>query len=267
MQNESYAAAGEHNEVTKRKSLGSDLRVLWHLVAHPVRGKSHAERLESFYSGQADSYDSFRSRMLHGRRELIQWIDFPEGGTWVDMGAGTGENVVHAGDAAHKLAEIHLVDLSSSLMKVASERMEKLGLNQAQTHLADATEFSIGAGKADVISFSYSLTMIPDWFEALAMAEAMLKPGGCIAVTDFYVSRKYVSEGWRRHGWLRRAFWTHWFANDNVYLNGDHINMLHRRFTVERFEEHLGKVPYLPFLRAPYYLLIGRKKSEGTDGL
>ena len=236
-----------------------DLRVLWHLLAHPVRGNTHAERLESFYGSQAGDYDSFRSRMLHGRRELIESIAFPSGGVWVDLGAGTGENVVHAGDQAAGLKEIHLVDLSPSLLSVASERSRSMSLPNLSTHLADATKFTTGDGTADVVTFSYSLTMIPDWFEAVRNAERMLKPGGTIAVTDFYVSRKYAADEHRQHGWLRRAFWTHWFAADNVYLNGDHAAMLHRCFRPITFHERLGKVPYMPLLKAPYYLFVGRK--------
>jgi len=38
----------------------SDLKVLYHLALKPVRGKSHAERMESFYGGQAEAYDDFR---------------------------------------------------------------------------------------------------------------------------------------------------------------------------------------------------------------
>ncbi|MEL6106500.1 MAG: class I SAM-dependent methyltransferase [Planctomycetota bacterium] len=242
-----------------KSSIWSDLRVIWHLIAHPVRGKTHAERLESFYGGQADDYDSFRARMLHGRDELIDMLQFPECGSWVDMGAGTGENVLRARDRTDTLSEIHLVDLSKSLLEVAEKQLGGAGITNAHFHLADATRFDLPSESVDVVSFSYSLTMIPDWFEAVRLAERILKPGGTIAVTDFYVSRKYPSEGHRRHGWLRRNFWTLWFAGDNVYLNGDHASMLHRRFEPQLFDERLGKVPYLPFVRAPYYLFVGTK--------
>jgi len=45
----------------------SDLKILYHLALKPVRGKDHAARMESFYAGQADAYDDFRKRLLHGR--------------------------------------------------------------------------------------------------------------------------------------------------------------------------------------------------------
>src|ERR1035441_9795930 len=64
----------------------SDLRVLYHIVAKPVRGKDHAARLESFYGGQAAAYDDFRRRLLLGREAMYQSIPVPEGGVWVDLG-------------------------------------------------------------------------------------------------------------------------------------------------------------------------------------
>ena len=80
-----------------------------------------------------------------------------------------------------------------------------------------------------------------------------------IAVTDFYVSRKYAQPKHRQHSWATRWFWPAWFAGDNVYLSSDHCAMLHRKFAVECFSERLGKVPYLPLLRAPYYIFVGKK--------
>ena len=61
-------------------SLLSDLRVLWHLLLSPIRGTSHAERLNSFYAGQAADYDAFRARLLKGRGELLQSLPAPTGG-------------------------------------------------------------------------------------------------------------------------------------------------------------------------------------------
>ncbi|MFM7741372.1 MAG: SAM-dependent methyltransferase, partial [Planctomycetota bacterium] len=78
--------------------LWSDLKILYHMAFKPVRGGSHAERLESFYGGQAKGYDDFRKRLLKGREELWKALPKPEGGVWVDMGGGTGANLENFGD-------------------------------------------------------------------------------------------------------------------------------------------------------------------------
>jgi S-adenosylmethionine-diacylgycerolhomoserine-N-methlytransferase len=103
------------------------------------------------------------------------------------------------------------------------------------------------------------LTMIPDWFSALDNALRILRVGGAVGVVDFYVSRKFPSNGLKRHSVFTRSFWPAWFGYDNVFLSPDHIPYLHRRFVPLEFEERLAKVPYVPFIRTPYYIFVGRK--------
>ncbi len=239
----------------------SDLKVLYHMTMKPIRGRSHADRLESFYAGQADAYDSFRRRLLRGREELWRQIPVPANGVWVDMGGGTGSNLEYLGDQIAELSKAYVVDLSPSLLEVAARRAQENGWSQVSTVEADATTFRPAEGAADVVTFSYSLTMIPDWFAAIDNALAMLKPGGVIAVVDFYVSRKHPADGHRKHRWPTRTFWPTWFANDNVFPSADHAPYLHRHFDPLHFEEQRAKVPYLPFVRTPYYAFVGKKRQ------
>jgi S-adenosylmethionine-diacylgycerolhomoserine-N-methlytransferase len=240
-------------------SLSSDLRILYHLALKPVRGADHAARMESFYAGQAEAYDDFRRRLLQGRQELWNLIEPPPGATWVDMGGGTGGNVEYFGERLKSLGQVYVLDLSPSLLKVADKRIAERGWTNVATAHADATTWQ-PPQPVEVVTFSYSLTMIPDWFAALENALAMLKPGGTLGVVDFYVSRKWPSNGATRHGWWTRSFWPTWFAMDNVFPSPDHVPFLHRHFDVLHFEEHRAKVPYIPLTRVPYYLFVGRKR-------
>ncbi|GAB6167162.1 class I SAM-dependent methyltransferase [Thermostilla marina] len=238
----------------------SDLKILYHMVVRPGRGKDHAERLENFYAGQAEHYDEFRKRLLQGREDLWKALGVPAGGVWVDIGAGTGSNAEYFGDRIGELRKLILVDLSRSLLNVADRRIEKHGWTNVVTQEADATTYRPDE-PVDVVTFSYSLTMIPDWFAAIDNALAMLKPGGKIGVVDFYVSRKHPDEGMRRHGAVTRLFWTGWFNYDNVFPSPDHIPYLKRRLKCVHLEERKAKVPYLPLVRAPYYIFIGEKTA------
>ena len=121
--------------------LFADLKILYHMALKPVRGKDHAARLESFYSGQADNYDDFRNRLLHGREELWQALEAPQDGTWSDLGGGTGSNLEYFGDRLSTLKKIYLVDLSPSLLKIADQRIETKGWSNVETVEADATRF------------------------------------------------------------------------------------------------------------------------------
>ncbi|MGL6196057.1 MAG: class I SAM-dependent methyltransferase [Thermoguttaceae bacterium] len=251
----------------------SDLKIIYHMAIRPVQGTDHAERMDNFYSGQASDYDSFRRRLLLGREELWQNMleiaaskpntDQSEDHlVWLDMGGGTGANLDFFGDHINKLKKIYVVDLAGSLLKVADKRIEANGWSHVSTAEADATTFVPPEGKVDFVTFSYSLTMIPDWFAAIDHAYDLLKPGGKIGVVDFYVSRKHPAENHVKHSWMKRSFWPVWFATDNVFPSPDHVPYLHSKFKPVKFEERYTRIPYFPnpFFKMPHYYFIGEKQ-------
>ena len=240
-------------------ALASDLRVLYHLMLKPVRGKDHAARMESFYAGQDEAYDDFRDRLLQGRRGLFSSIGVPKDGVWVDMGGGTGSNQELIGPRIADARRVYIVDLSHSLLEVARRRITRHGWRNVETAEADATTFCPLEGLADVVTFSYSLTMIPDWFAAIENALALLKPGGTLGVVDFHVARKHPADGGAGQSWFTRTFWPVWFAADNVFLSADHAAFLRRHCETVAYSEQRAKIPYLPLLSVPYYTFIGRK--------
>lgn len=243
----------------------SDLQVLYHLALKRVGGDNHAARMENFYAGQAGAYDSFRRRLLQGREPLWQALDPPQDGIWVDLGGGTGANLEFfspAGLAA--LKKVYVVDLAGSLLEVLEQRIAENGWTNVEAVQADATRFRPPEGQADVVTFSYSLTMIPDWFAAIDNAYRMLREAGRIGVVDFYVSRKHAEAEFKKHGWLTRHFWPVWFATDNVFPSSEHVPYLHRLFEPLHFEESRSKVPYMPFGRVPYYTFVGKKNPAAA---
>ena len=242
-----------------------DLKILYHLALNPIRGGTHQERLESFYSGQADGYDAFRRKLLKGREGLYRRVPIAPGvpRVWVDMGGGTGSNLEALGPRIRQLDKVYIVDLSSSLLEIARERIKRNGWTNVQAVEADVTTFAPPEGQAGVVTFSYSLTMIPDWFAAVDQARRILAPGGHLGVVDFFVSRKYASEEIPQHSWWRRSFWPLWFGRDNVFLNPDHVPYLMNALEPVHFRGRLGSVPYVPLVRVPYYQFIGKTPTEG----
>ena len=239
-------------------NLTKRLKVLYRLAAAPVHGATHGERMENFYRTQAESYDATRPKILHGRDQLIELIPIPDQGVWVELGSGTGISLEFLGNRAECLQQVHLVDLAPSLMDIARQRIDRLGLTNVHTHLEDAAAFTPPV-HADVVVCSYALTMIPNWFAAIDNAARMLKPGGLIAVVDFYVSRTHPEEGRTRHSWHYRTYAPTMFAKNNVHPSPDHIDYLHHHFEPVHFSEHREGV-YGRWLTAAYYHFIGRRR-------
>ena len=234
------------------------LRTLARLVGTRVSGATHSERLESFYREQAETYDETRAKMLHGREELLAEISPPDDAVWLELGAGTGSNLDLLGPRVERLKQVHLVDLSESLLNVARERIEKRGWKNVQVHQADATSFT-PPQPVDVVLCSYALTMIPDWFAAIDNARRLLKPDGVLAVVDYYVSRNHPTIGQVRHSWSLRTYAPTLFSGNGVQPSPDHIHYLHYHFDAIHFSEHMGKA-YGRWIDVPYYRFIGKPK-------
>lgn len=237
----------------------ADLRVMYTMAFSRAGGAGHADRLEAFYRDQAGDYDDFRRRLLHGRERMMRSLPLVEGARLLDLGGGTGHNLETVADSIPKLAAVEIVDLSPSLLSVAAERVKKHGWTNVRAVRADVCTYT-PEQPVDCVTFSYSLTMIPDWFRAIDRAVQNLKPGGVIGVVDFYVARKYPAEAMRGHTRFQRMFWPQWFGYDNVFLSPDHVPYLQYRAEQLALVEGLGKVPYLG-MKAPYYVFLGRKPS------
>ena len=94
-------------------------------------------------------------------------LPLPPNGCLIDMGGGIGANLTYLHGAIHRLAKVYIVDLAPSLLAVARQRATAAGWKHVTTAEADATHFTPPEAPVDVVTFSYSLTMMPDWFAAL----------------------------------------------------------------------------------------------------
>ncbi len=238
-------------------TLRADAGVLLRLLRGMPRKASHEQRLQAFYAPQAAHYDVFRERLLQGRRELIAGLVLPERARVVELGGGTGRNLdFFTPQQWQRIARFELVDLCPALVERAQARHSvdpRIAVVQA-----DATLWR-PQGLVDCVYFSYALTMIPDWRGAIDNALAMLKPGGLLAVVDFYVGQSVPAPGHRRHGVFTRRFWPLWFGHDGVRPSPDHLPRLCDLLPQHELVESDAAVPYLPLLRVPYYRFVGRK--------
>ena len=150
---------------------------------------------------------------------------------WVDIGGGTGWNIEAMQqflDVSNFFETVYLVDLSPSLCEVARKRFARLGWANVTVICRDARLFDLSKNKANLITMSYSLSMIPDYYSVVDSMTSLLDPNGIIGVIDFYVQstvetsgRNYMGGSLQRHvNWLGRSFWRAWFDLDRVGLEG-----------------------------------------------
>jgi len=244
--------------MSRLEALKNDTAVLRQMLRGMPKSASHAQNLQSFYGAQAQDYDRFRERLLRGREELIARLlaQLPAQARVVELGGGTGRNLDFFGDRLGDIASFDLVDLCPALLERARQRIARYP--QVRMIEADATTYAPSA-PVDCVYFSYSLTMIPNWRVALTNALAMLKPGGLLGVVDFYTSAAQPAPGLAHHGAFTRYFWPRWFAHDGVHLNPAHLRTLRADLPQHELSEHRATVPYLPLIRVPYYVFVGRK--------
>ena len=182
---------------------------------------------------------------------------------WVDIGGGTGYNIEAMGaflDVEHFFSHVFLIDLSPSLCEIARKRVERLGWLNVTVVCQDARSFRLSSSGADLVTMSYSLSMIPDYYNVVDSLNSLLAPAGVLGVCDFYVqsvvdisSRNYIGGAFNRHvNWLGRMFWRAWFDADRVNLDGGRRDFLEYRFgTIASTSERnyfLGGIPYYIFI-------------------
>ncbi len=242
----------------------AELRSLWQLAKGVPAGLNFAARLDAFYRPQADGYDALHRHMLPGRDLLLDKLALAPGSRVVELGAGTGGLLELWGARLQNLAALELVDICPAMLEKARHRSRLHG--NVRVVEADATAYR-APWAADCVYFSYSLTMIPDWVRALNNALGMLKPGGKLGIVDFYVAG--ADQEWARaqHSALTRWFWTHWFRHEQIHLSPRHISALCALTDDPRLHESAGAMPYLPLLRAPYYVFVGLKPVRSRPEL
>jgi S-adenosylmethionine-diacylgycerolhomoserine-N-methlytransferase len=141
------------------------------------------------YRHQRHIYDATRKFYLLGRDRLIAELRPAPGDAVIEIGCGTGRNLILAA-RAYPQARFFGVDVSTEMLTSALEAIEQDGLSsRVRVAHADARDFDpaalFGEKRFARVMISYSLSMIPDWRAVLALALSLTAPGGTLHVVDF----------------------------------------------------------------------------------
>jgi len=232
------------------------------MILHPLTaGKvnAHGDKMSSFYAAQAKGYDAVRENMLIARPEMMSGFGpIKKGHTWLDVGGGTGRNLHYLRAQLDLFERIVVLDICPELLAIGEENA-KLSFTPAQFErirwvcldinspnvralLAPHLRNDLNRG-FDAITFSYSLTMIPEWEKALESAKSLLSDEGRLIVADFDT---YTEEGKSIKDFLIRQ----WYKQDGVRIEAKTRDVITKKvfteqeysITVSRFQKKLLRV-------------------------
>ena len=168
----------------------------------------HARRMDGIYHVQRHFYDATRRLFLPGRDLLLERVGDGLEGAVLEVGCGTGRNLrILARRFPH--VQFYGVDISSEMLWTAKRKIVRSGLTnihiaQGDAQTVDPREMFRVERSFDVVFFSYSLSMIPDWRKAMEMGMGCLGERGRLYIIDF----------WDQQGWpgVVRRLLVWWFG-------------------------------------------------------
>ncbi|MEO0671250.1 MAG: methyltransferase domain-containing protein [Pseudomonadota bacterium] len=171
-----------------------------------------AQHMDGIYRYQRYIYDATRKYYLLGRDRMIAGLLPPPGGTVLEIGCGTGRNLILAAKR-YPDARFYGFDISNEMLTTARAAVARAGLSdRVQLAQGDATDFDtnalFGVPSMDRAFCSYTLSMIPPWEAVLPQAVASVGPTGSVHVVDFG-----DMGGWP--GWFGSAMYA-WLAKFTV---------------------------------------------------
>jgi S-adenosylmethionine-diacylgycerolhomoserine-N-methlytransferase len=146
-------------------------------------------RMNRMYRRQRHIYDATRRYYLLGRDQLIAGLCPDAGASVLEIGCGTGRNLVLAA-GLHPRARFFGIDVSTEMLTSAISTISRRGLtSRIRVAHGDAAAFNpkslFGMRSFDHVFVSYSLSMIPEWRRVIHAAASHLKPGGRLHIVDF----------------------------------------------------------------------------------
>lgn len=199
--------------------------------------------VQRFYKYHAYVYDSTRWMILHGRRRAVERMQLRPNSDVLEVGCGTGLNFRYLVERLDsQRGRLVGLDFSFDMLRQAEKRVSARGWSNVELMQGDATHMNLNR-TFDGILFAYSLTMIPDWPNAIDCAVRHLKPGGRLVVLDFGSFRGWGPLGAAMRGWLR----------------ANHVETL--RPYVEKLREALPKSDVYDWLGGYNFTTVGQRQG------
>jgi len=165
------------------------------------------EEMDRMYRWTRYVYDLSRKYYLLGRDRLLRDMDLESGDKVLEIGCGTARNLIRLAKQRPDI-RCYGLDVSTEMLATAAAKVKNAGLESRITlrHcFAEQLDHkaTFGLDKPfDAAFFSYSLSMIPTWDQAIQAALNNINRGKAFYVVDFWDQGSWP--GWFR--WLLK-FW------------------------------------------------------------
>jgi S-adenosylmethionine-diacylgycerolhomoserine-N-methlytransferase len=150
---------------------------------------THAALMDKVYRRQRYIYDLTRKYYLFGRDRLIRELALRPGQTVVEVGCGTARNLIRIA-RLYPGARLFGLDASAEMLRTATQNIAAAGLSDriglVQGYAEGLSPALFGLERPfDRVLFPYSLSMIPDWKQALRVGANALADDGEMQAVDF----------------------------------------------------------------------------------
>lgn len=147
--------------------------------------------MERRYRFTRHVYDLVRGYASLGCDELLDRIVTSPSTATLEVGCGTGRNLLRLADRPEP-GRLYGLDASHAMLTTAERSLRRRGgpgrtgivLRQGLAEELDGRRMFGRGERFDTIFFSYCLSMVPAWEEALMAALANLEPGGVLLILD-----------------------------------------------------------------------------------
>ena len=182
------------------------------------------EEMDEMYRWTRYVYDFTRKYYLLGRDRLLNEMEIKPGDRVLEIGCGTARNLIRLARQRPDI-QCYGLDASTEMLATAAANVKARRLEgriTLQHCLAEELDFAKTfelRAPFDAAFFSYSLSMIPTWSQAIDAALANVKRGAAFYVVDFW-----DQEGWPK--WFRMAL-RRWLDLFHVQHRPELLDYLH----------------------------------------
>jgi SAM-dependent methyltransferase len=154
---------------------------------HFHRGREYAERMLRYDAAALARLPPFAVESFAGVGNPFRMEPIAAGATVVDVGCGSGTDLLLAASAVGPEGRAIGVDMTDAMIRKAQAAAAEAGLRWVEVRRGDVLELPVESGAADFVISNGVLNLAPDKRRAFSEVARVLRPGGRFLYADIVV--------------------------------------------------------------------------------